>query len=73
MPRRGPNNGGEKRDRILRAARLRVPHPRMHLRRFVLRPLADLAGGIVVPGTGQTVAGLLAGLAAQRIARIDAD
>lgn len=35
--------------------RLRVPHPEMTRRRFVLKPLADLAPDLVVPGTATTV------------------
>lgn len=37
---------------------LGVPHPRLHERRFVLEPLAELAPDAVVPGLG-TVAELL--------------
>ncbi len=34
---------------------LRVPHPRMHERAFVLVPLAEIAPDRIVPGTGRTV------------------
>jgi 2-amino-4-hydroxy-6-hydroxymethyldihydropteridine diphosphokinase len=40
---------------------LRVPHPRLHERRFALEPLAELAPDLVVPGRG-TVSELLAEL-----------
>jgi len=34
------------------SARLTIPHPRMHLRAFVLRPLLDLDPAISIPGKG---------------------
>ena len=41
---------------------LHVPHPRMHLRRFVLMPLAELSAGLRHPGLGVHVGDLLAKL-----------
>jgi 2-amino-4-hydroxy-6-hydroxymethyldihydropteridine diphosphokinase len=40
---------------------LHVPHPRLHERRFVLEPLAELDPHLVIPGRG-TVSDLLAQL-----------
>jgi len=48
--------------RIIAESHLQVPHPRMHLRRFVLIPLAELDPGLVHPGLGTRVSDLLAHL-----------
>ena len=40
---------------------LTLPHPRLHERRFVLEPLAELDPGLVVPGRGR-VEDLLTGV-----------
>jgi 2-amino-4-hydroxy-6-hydroxymethyldihydropteridine diphosphokinase len=39
---------------------LRIPHPEMHKRRFVLLPLAELAPHVVHPHLGQSISALLA-------------
>ena len=41
---------------------LRVPHPRLHERVFVLEPLAELAPGLAIPGREASVEALLAEL-----------
>jgi 2-amino-4-hydroxy-6-hydroxymethyldihydropteridine diphosphokinase len=47
-------------DEVIHDPRLVVPHPGLVVRRFVLAPLAELCPERVVPGTGRTVAQLLA-------------
>jgi 2-amino-4-hydroxy-6-hydroxymethyldihydropteridine diphosphokinase len=47
-------------DAVVRQPRLVVPHPGLVVRRFALAPLAELCPDRVVPGTGRTVAQLLA-------------
>ena len=48
-------------DSVIDEPGLTVPHPRLHERRFVLEPLAELAPGLIVPGHG-SVKSLLAGV-----------
>jgi 2-amino-4-hydroxy-6-hydroxymethyldihydropteridine diphosphokinase len=48
-------------DEVIDERGLRVPHPRLHEREFVLGPLAELAPGLHVPGRGR-VETLRAGL-----------
>jgi 2-amino-4-hydroxy-6-hydroxymethyldihydropteridine diphosphokinase len=39
-----------------------LPHPRAHLRRFVLQPLSEIAPDLILPGQSKTVSQLLAEL-----------
>lgn len=55
---------------LMRSTPLTLPHPRMHERAFVLRPLLDLAPEIELPGHGPA-ARLLGTLLHQRVERID--
>jgi 2-amino-4-hydroxy-6-hydroxymethyldihydropteridine diphosphokinase len=43
---------------------LTLPHPRAHLRRFVLLPLSEIAPDLVLPGQTKSVSQLLAELPA---------
>ncbi len=49
-------------DRIIHDGEIIIPHARLHERRFVLTPLADLTRNLVHPVLGQTVSTLLAAL-----------
>jgi 2-amino-4-hydroxy-6-hydroxymethyldihydropteridine diphosphokinase len=46
-------------DRNIEGQRLQLPHPRLHLRKFVLQPLADIRPDLVLPGQAKTVRQLL--------------
>lgn len=39
-------------DQIIDEENLKIPHPRMHERAFVLAPLAEIAPELVIPGLG---------------------
>jgi 2-amino-4-hydroxy-6-hydroxymethyldihydropteridine diphosphokinase len=45
---------------VRHSAELILPHPRAHLRRFVLQPLKEIAPDLILPGQAKTVAQLLA-------------
>jgi 7,8-dihydro-6-hydroxymethylpterin-pyrophosphokinase len=49
-------------DLVMESRRLCLPHPRMHKRRFVLKPICDIDPTIVHPTLGRTVADLLVDL-----------
>jgi 2-amino-4-hydroxy-6-hydroxymethyldihydropteridine diphosphokinase len=55
-------------DQVIGTHELIVPHPRMHQRAFVLRPLLDVAPHILIPGLGAAI-DWLPGVADQRIER----
>ncbi|MDP3085904.1 MAG: 2-amino-4-hydroxy-6-hydroxymethyldihydropteridine diphosphokinase [Rubrivivax sp.] len=58
-------------DLSLRSAELTLPHPRLHERAFVLRPLLEIEPALSLPGLG-ALAPRLAGVALQRIERLPA-
>lgn len=56
-------------DQFVDLPRLTLPHPRLHLRAFVLYPLAEIAPNLKIPGRG-TVAAWLPAVAHQGIVRL---
>jgi 2-amino-4-hydroxy-6-hydroxymethyldihydropteridine diphosphokinase len=49
-------------DRQIDNDRLQLPHPRIHLRKFILQPLADIRSELILPGQTRTVRELLTDL-----------
>jgi 2-amino-4-hydroxy-6-hydroxymethyldihydropteridine diphosphokinase len=56
-------------NRIVDEPGLQIPHPAMHLRRFVLKPLTEIAPNVRHPVLGKTARELLAALAEGQIVR----
>jgi 2-amino-4-hydroxy-6-hydroxymethyldihydropteridine diphosphokinase len=56
-------------EQMMRSDTLTLPHPRLHLRAFVLQPLADLAPDLRHPVLRRTIKELLAGLSGQAVRR----
>jgi len=49
-------------DRMIDTPGLTVPHPRMHERRFVLEPLAEIGGAVIDPRSGRSISEILKSL-----------
>jgi 2-amino-4-hydroxy-6-hydroxymethyldihydropteridine diphosphokinase len=59
-------------DRVIEEKDFLVPHPRLHLRRFVLEPLVEINPTLMHPALGQSVSQLLARLTdAHRVRRLN--
>jgi 7,8-dihydro-6-hydroxymethylpterin-pyrophosphokinase len=56
---------------VVNTPQLRIPHPGIAERRFVLEPLAELAPGLRHPVTKHTIAELLAAVPAGGVRRTD--
>lgn len=56
-------------DRIVDEPGLRIPHPSMHQRRFVLEPLVEIAPDVCHPEFAKTVRELLAAFPAGQVVR----
>lgn len=54
-------------DEVRITPQLTLPHPRAHLRRFVLEPLNEIAAGFVLPGQNRTIREMLASLVSNEV------
>jgi 2-amino-4-hydroxy-6-hydroxymethyldihydropteridine diphosphokinase len=59
-------------DRRVQTSRLRIPHPQLARRNFVLCPLAEIAAGLTIPGLG-SVADLLVDCPSARLKRLPSE
>lgn len=59
-------------DQYIDSAGLTVPHPRWAERRFVVEPLAEIRGELVLPGNTRSVSEILADLVDDAIKNIEA-
>jgi 2-amino-4-hydroxy-6-hydroxymethyldihydropteridine diphosphokinase len=55
---------------VIDSAKLTIPHPRMHLRRFVLEPLAELAPDLRHPITRRTIREILNETSGQAVKKL---
>ena len=61
-------------DLVIDAPQLTLPHPRLHERRFVLAPMAELGPALIHPKLNVTISDLLATLkSSQRVTLARAD
>ncbi len=59
---------------VIESRTLKVPHPRLHERRFVLAPLSELAPALIHPKLNLSISELLVGLKSpQRVSLMRAD
>lgn len=56
-------------EQLINSPQLQLPHPRMHLRAFVIAPLLEIAPDCRIPGRGQAAAWMPA-VSMQHIARL---
>ena len=56
-------------DQFIDLPRLTLPHPRLHLRAFVLQPLAEISPDLAIPGRGN-IASWLPAVANQGIVKL---